>query len=59
MHTRSNRLLHVETLICYHAYVTLSNLRSRKLYGLNVMYHNHSSLGVLQLSWCATASNSQ
>ena len=21
---------------------------------LNVMYHNHSSLGVLQLPWCAT-----
>ena len=28
----------------------------RNFYGLNVMYHNHSSPGVLQLSWCATAS---
>ena len=24
--------------------------------GLNVMYHNHSSPGVLQLPWCATIS---
>ena len=23
-------------------------------YGLNVMHHNHSSPGVLQLPWCAT-----
>ena len=25
-------------------------------WGLNVMYHNHSSPGVLQLPWCATTS---
>ena len=25
-------------------------------YGLNVMYHNHSSPSVLQLPWCATTS---
>ena len=24
--------------------------------GLNVMYHNHSSPGVLELPWCATTS---
>ena len=37
-------------------HVTLSHLRSKGFCGLNVMYHNHSSLGVLQLPWCATTS---
>ena len=40
--------------LCNKVYVTLSHLRS--FCGLNVMYHNHISPGVLQLPCCATAS---
>ena len=52
IHIRHITSAYVTTNICN----TFASQIKGSFCGLNMMYHNHSSPGVLQLPWCATTS---